>query len=121
MRIEELLENKQFKDSDFIKNTDNGREIDYDLKDDLIYFMNNDDHVYRRHFHPAISTCVDKINENGKVSPKIFKTAVENSYEAYTNKFPLRELPLRLDLETCEDICKSIFEEVKKHIDEGEY
>lgn len=121
MRITELLENRHFKDSDFVKSTDNGREIDFDLKDDLIYFMNNDDNVYRRHFHPAIATCVDKLNENGKVSPGIFKSAVEKSYEAYTSKFPIRELPLQLDLETCKDICKTIYEEVRKHIDEGEY
>lgn len=121
MLIKELLENKNFKDSDFVKPTEDGREIDFDLKEDLIYFMNNDDNVYRRFFHPAISSCVDRMNENGKVSPKIFKSAVEKSYEAYANKYPIRELPLSLDLDICEDICKAILEEVKKHIDEGEY
>lgn len=121
MRIRELFENTHFKDTDYVEDTDNGRQINYDLKEDLIHFMNNDDSVYRRHFYPAISKCINQINSDKKVNPGIFKSAVEMCYEAYTEKFPIRELPRSLDLDTCKDICKSIYEEVRKHIDDGKY
>ena len=43
MRIRELLENKFFKDLDFVKSTEKGRELDFDLIEDLTHFMNYDD------------------------------------------------------------------------------
>ena len=58
MRINELLEAKKFDDSDFVKDTEGNREIDYDLTEDLVFFMNNDDEVYRRHLYPSISKCL---------------------------------------------------------------
>ena len=121
MRINELLENKHFKEDDFVQKTGEGRELNFDLAEDLIHFMNQDDDVYRRHTYPAIANCVDKLESKRDPSIGIFKPAVENSYKIYVKKFPIRELPDNLDEELCKQICEKIHEEVVQHINDGKY
>jgi hypothetical protein len=121
MRINELLENKHFKEDDFVQKSGEGRELNFDLAEDLIHFMNQDDDVYRRHTYPAIANCVDKLESKRDPSIGIFKPAVENSYKIYVKKFPIRELPDSLDEELCKQICEKIHEEVVQHINDGKY
>jgi hypothetical protein len=121
MRIRELLEGRDFDDTPFVKHTADKREIDYDLTDDLIHFMHNDDHVYRRHLYPTILDCVDQLKVEKPVKSKLFKSAVEESYKTYVNKYPIKELPQQLDEKTCDDICKKLKEDILKHIEDGVY
>jgi hypothetical protein len=121
MRIRELLEGRDFDDTPFIKHTADKRQIDYDLTDDLIHFMHNDDHVYRRHLYPSIMKCVEQVNGKKTAKSHLFKSAVEESYKTYLKKYPIRELPDHLDEETCEDICKKLKEDILKHIEDGVY
>lgn len=121
MRIRELLENRHFKDLDFVSPTENGREINFDLIEDLMHFMNTDDNVYRRHVFPSIAKCVDRSKQNRAFNSSVFKPAVEKSYEAYVKQYPIRELPESLDEETCVNVCKKMKEEVSKHIADGKY
>jgi hypothetical protein len=119
MRINELLEGKYFDDMKFIKPVEGGgRELNFDLAEDLIHFMHNDDDVYRRHVFPSLTRCIDK---KGKIDSNVFKPAVENSYHAYIKKFPIRELPDQLDEKLCNDICKKMLEDTKEHISNGKY
>ena len=119
MKIEELLEGKNFKDIEFVKSVgDKGeREIDFDLSEDLMFFMNNDDDAYRRHLYPAISKCIS----NKNTSPKIFANAVKECYNMYIKEFPIRELPKTLDDKQIKETCEKIHEEVYKHIEDGKY
>jgi len=121
MRISELLENKHFKHDDFVQSTTNGREINYDLVEDLMHFMHNDDHVYRRHTYPAIARCIDSIENKRKTRPDIFKPAVENSYTLYTSKFPIRELPETMEQKLFDNICEKLHDETLDHINHGKY
>jgi hypothetical protein len=121
MRINELLENKHFKEDDFVQKSGEGREINFDLAEDLIHFMHQDDDVYRRHTYPAIANCMDKIENKRDPKIGIFKPAVENSYKIYIKKFPIRELPDNLDEEMCKQICGKIHEEAVQHINDGKY
>jgi hypothetical protein len=121
MRIRELLEGRNFDDTPFVKHTADKREIDYDLTDDLIHFMHNDDHVYRRHLYPTILDCVDQLKVKRPVKSVLFKGAVEESYKTYINKYPIKELPQQLDEKTCDDICKKLKEDILKHIEDGIY
>jgi len=121
MRIRELLENKFFKDLDFVKSTEKGRELDFDLVEDLTHFMNYDDDVYRRHVYPSIANCLDRSNSKRSINPDIFKPAVESSYNAYVKKFPIRELPKSLDEKTINSICKKMQEDFKQHLADGKY
>ncbi len=121
MRIRELLEGKQFNDLDWISVNGDRKELAYDLIEDLVYFMNNDDDVYRRHLFPLVSKCVDKIKENQKTNHMIFKKAVEEGYKEYIRKFPIRQLPDSIEEKVCNEVCEKVHEEVCKHYSEGKY
>lgn len=121
MRIIELLEGTNFNDVNFVKQNGDKREIDFDLADDLIHFMNNDDDVYRRQTHPAIMRCVDRISRKQPTSPNIFKPAIENSYKLYLKKYPIRELPDSIEEKQCAEVCKKMHEEVCEQIKDGKY
>lgn len=122
MRIKELLEGKQFKDLDWITvGQDDKRELNYDLAEDLVFFMNNDDDTYRRHTYPSIINCLKHTESKKKSSPAIFEKAVQESYKSYLKKFPLRELPTDIEEKLCKETCEKIHEEVCQHISDGKY
>ena len=121
MRIRELLENKFFKDDEFVTPTENGREINFDLVDDLLHFMNHDDDVYRRHVYPSIAECLDAFAEDRETTAGIFKPAVNQSYQAYIKRFPLRELPNSIDPKTLREVCTKLHETTKQDIADGKY
>lgn len=121
MRIQELLEGKKFDDLEFVTKENGKRSINFDLVEDLIHFMNEDDDVYRRHTYPAIANCLNKISAKRKSDTKTFELAVKESYKIYTRKYPIRELPDDIDSKMCEQVCSKIHEEVLKHISDGKY
>lgn len=121
MRIIELLETTNFKSSDFVKQQDGQREIDYDLGEDLAFYMHNDDNVYRRHMYPAIAKCLESIKANKKVTPEIFQSAVREGYKSYIKQYPIRELPDDISEEICKEVCSKLHEELCQHYDEGKY
>ena len=121
MRIRELLEGKIFNDLDYVTPTeDGGREINFDIVEDLVHFMNNDDDAYRRHVYPTIAKIID-LSEKKSTKPVVFRKAVEECYKDYIKKFPIRELPEEIDLDTCKKVCKQMHEEVKQHSSNGEF
>ena len=121
MRIQELLEGKKFNDLDFVTKENGKRSINFDLVEDLIHFMNQDDDVYRRHTYPAIASCLDKMSAKRRPSATVFEPAVKESYKIYTRKYPIRELPTEIDSNVCEQACSKMHEEVLKHISEKKY
>lgn len=118
MRIRELLENVGFNDEKFVKATNNKREIDFDLADDLAHFMHNDDDIYRKHLFPIIHKCKQNIEA---AKPSIFKPAVDASYKIYVKKFPIKELPDQLDEKQCNETCKKMYNDLVKDVEEGKY
>jgi hypothetical protein len=121
MRIHELLEGRFFDDSKFIKHTADGRELDYDLSEDLIHFMHNDDNVYRRNVYPTIAKCIDLVKAKKPTDLKLFRNAVEESYKEYVKQFPVKELPHKLENKMCEEICDKMHEDIIQHIKDGKY
>lgn len=119
MKIVELLEGKHFKDIDFVKSVgDKGeRELNFDLSEDLIFYMNNNDEAYRRHLHPVISTCINKKN----TSSEIFEKAVKECYNMYIKEYPIRELPNSMDEKQIKETCDKLHETVHQHISDGKY
>jgi hypothetical protein len=122
MRIEELFEGTtQFKDLDFVKHVGDKRELDYDLAEDLIHFMHNDDDLYRRHLYPSIMNCADRINLKQTTRPSLFADAIKECYKQYVKKFPIRELPDDIEEKICNDACDKLHEEICKDIKDGKY
>jgi len=121
MRITELLEGIDFDDADFVDNKGDKREINYDIPDDLMHFMHNDDEVYRRHLYPCIAKCLECVKSKKPTNSNTFKPAVEKSYKVYAEKFPIRELPRVLDEKMTERICNKLHDEFKEHMSDGKY
>lgn len=116
MRIIDLLEEKSFDETKYI-NKEKG-EIDYDLAEDLTFFMNNDDDVYRRAVYPAIVKCAEAFKQKTSCKPSVFKNAALESYRVYTEKFPIRALPENLDEELCNEVCEKMYKEVQQALSE---
>jgi hypothetical protein len=121
MRITDLLENAHFKSEEFIKQTEDGNDIDYDLIDDLVFFLNNDDDVYRRCLLPAVHVFIDKQKADEETKYTIFKSAVAKGYKQYIKKYPIRELPSTLDTKVWRDVCKKLFDQISKDMEDGQY
>jgi len=123
MRITELLEGKTFNEMDFVTHTvDKGkRELNFDIMDDLIFFMNNDDDAYRRHLYPVVSKCVNKHNNDKKTSAKMFADAVKECYSMYINEYPIRGMSSSITDECLKETCKKLHDLVCQHIDNDKY
>lgn len=121
MRIRELLEGKDFNDIDFVRQDGDEQTLDYDLAEDLIHYLNNDDQLYRRLVYPVVHKCVENIKANKKVNPSIFKHVALEAYKSYVQKFPIRLLPNDLEDEMCTEVCKKMHEDLCKHVEEGKY
>ena len=121
MRIKDLLESVDI-DLDRHADEENKKdELDYDLVEDLVFFMNHDDDAYRRHTFPAITKCLDQIKANRSTHPGLFKIAVLKSFKDYANEYPDRLLPETLDDKMCVEACKKMHEETCKYAEEGKY
>jgi hypothetical protein len=121
MRIQELLENAAFKEDNFIKKSGEKEEIDYDLADDLVHFMHNDDHAYRRHVYPVIVKCIGLLKHKKPTQSKMFAEAIKECYKAYSKKFPIRVLPESLEEDQLKEACEKIHSELLKHVKDGKY
>ena len=124
MRIRELFENvnSTFDENKYIsKNQKGDYEPNFDLVEDLVHFMNEDDEMYRRHLYPAVSKVLLSLSGNKKVDRSVFEKAVEECYRSYTKKFPIRYIPDELDQGLREETCSKLFDNVKKDFEEGKY
>jgi hypothetical protein len=121
MRINELLEGFNFDEKKFVDRKGDNNEINFDLAEDLIHFMHNDDDVYRRHLYPSLAKCLDNAKAKRPTKMGVFKPAVESSYKIYSKKFPIKALPSSLDEELLKEICEKLHEEFKDHVSNGKY
>ena len=121
MRITELLEGKDIKDLQWVKHDGDKTVPDFDIADDLVFFMNNDDDTYRRHVYPKIHNCIESIKAKRKTNSSMFADAVKEGYKNYIKKFPIRELPVELDDKLIKETCDKMHEEVCQHISDGKY
>ncbi len=109
MKIDELVDVEKF------------NVEEYDLHDDLHFFMNNDPEFYRKHYYPTLikmKICKDRGDEfeSAKLIP-----LVKEAYKIYKTKFPVKQLESSLDKNTLEEICSKIYETELKNIESGHY
>ena len=84
MRIKDLFENTEFKFKDFVENN----EINYDLAEDLVFFMNHNDDTYRRHTYPAITKCLEGIKKKKRPHQVSLKMQHLKVIKATVKNFP---------------------------------
>lgn len=83
-------------------------EPDFDLHDDLIFFMNNDPEFYRGEFYPFLVKFKRHCEGGRSVRAKAFEPMVTKAYDMYKNKFPVNELEENLSQHDLKDICEKI-------------
>ena len=114
MLIKEMLENE-----DLISSTN--EKLGYDLKDDLIFFMNNDPEFYREDYFPTVIKFKKYIESGKSVQPRAFESMIKHAYECYQKKFPVEGLDPELNKEISKNICEYIHETETRNIKEGHY
>jgi hypothetical protein len=94
---------------------DKKKDLGYDLKDDLVFFMNNDPEFYRKKYYPTMLKFDEYFKEGKMVGPRGFEKLVREAYAIYQNKFPVEGLESTLESEMCEEICNFIHEQETKN------
>ena len=120
MRIKELLESTTYEIDSYAPDKDQ-YGLDFDLVEDMAFFMNHDDDTYRRHVYPAVVKCVKKIKLGSPVDSSIFEEVTSECYKEYVKKYPIRQLPDVLDEEITSNICEKFYKDLCKHIEDGKY
>lgn len=127
MKIFEMFGNQDLSAEDMLKIgpnkliKDEQGKYEFDIAEDLMFFMHNNDDFYRRHFYPIIKTCKSQFESGGKFTHRVFKPIIEKAYKAYKEEFPVRELKDDLDNELIEEIANNIYEIELKNLEDGLY
>lgn len=90
-------------------------EVDYDLHDDLMFFMNNDPEFYRQDYYPFLTKFNGHCNAGKSVNPKVFSPLITKAYKIYKQKFPSEGLDENLSQEDIKDICEKLHTEQLQH------
>jgi len=93
---------------------------EFDLKDDLMYFMNNDPDFYRQEMHPFVHKFKKHSLAGRHVLPKAFAPLVKRGFDHYKNTFQVHGIEDQLDDNDLEEICEQLHgQEMKNFHDEN--
>lgn len=106
----------------FSQNPEEEKPLDFDLRDDLIYFIKSDHDLYKKEFFPLEIKLKKLVQSGEESSPAMFKNLVTHAYNAYYNKFQDQEsrLEKKLPLEELKEICKKIYSELIQELKESQ-
>lgn len=93
-------------------------KLDFDLQDDLIFFMNNDPEFYRSQYYPFLNKFKHHCHAGRAVTPKAFEGLVKKAYDTYKTKFPLPELDENLEGRELEEICEKLQNQEQKNFED---
>lgn len=102
-------------------NLDGFNAEEYDIVEDLIFFMNNDPGFYRHEYFPSVMKFRDCNKSGIKFESDKFKPMVEKAYKAYYRKFPVKNLKDKIENETIDEVCSKIYETELENIKQGHY
>lgn len=94
---------------------------DTDLKDDLVFFMYNDDKFYRRMLHPSIVNFKNKIKNNQPCEDTYFRSCVDDACKIYCKKFDItdNEKSVFTDVDR-DEVARKIFGQEKQEAERGQ-
>lgn len=102
-------------------NLDSFNAEEYDIVEDLMFFMNNDPVFYRHEYYPSVLKFRDCKKSGIDFESSKFKTVVEKAYKAYYQKFPIKNLKQSLENEMIDEVCSKIYESELENIKQGHY
>jgi hypothetical protein len=126
MKLFEMFGNKELSVDDMLKTDskiikDEQGKYEFDLAEDLVFYMHHNDDFYRRHFFPILKTCKAQFESGSKFSHRVFKPVIKKAYESYKQEFPIRELDDTLEEEFTEQVAQHIYETELQHMKDGMY
>jgi hypothetical protein len=83
-------------------------KIDFDLADDVIYFMNNDPNFYRKQYFPFLTKFQNHCDQGKQVSPKAFLPIVKRASEEYQKRFPIQGIEEAINDGQLQEICEKL-------------
>jgi hypothetical protein len=86
----------------------NLKRDDFDLNDDLIFFMRNDPQFYRTEYHPFLQKFNRHCDAGRAVSTKAFAPIVLKAFDHYRNTFPVEGLEEKLSNRDLEEVCDKL-------------
>jgi hypothetical protein len=102
-------------------NLDSFNADEYDLGEDLIFFMNNDPAFYRHQYYPSVLKLRDCNKSGIKFESDQFKPMVEKAYKEYYQKFPVKNLKQEITNEIIDEVCTKVYESELDNIKQGHY
>jgi hypothetical protein len=97
------------------------KELDFNLTDDLIFYMNNEPSFYRKEYFPAMLKFKKYCEEGKQIHPRAFKKLVSKAFEQYQNKFQVEGLKDSLSEEMCQEVCAAVHRLESENVKEGHY
>jgi hypothetical protein len=86
-------------------------KLDFDLVDDVVYFINNDEEFYRKYAFPVVDKFVHLCKKGKTPSVGYFKVLANNGYKEYQVKFPHSNIPEKLPSPDLRDMCHKLFKQ----------
>jgi hypothetical protein len=127
MKLYEMFGNEQIPIEDMASTSptkiikDEQGKYEFDLAEDLVFFMHNNDDFYRRHFFPILKTCKAQYESGNELSHRVFKKVIEKAYDEYKKEFPVKELDDNLEEDFKEQVAHHIYETEIQNIKDGFY
>ncbi len=97
---------------EILEPTTETKKLDFDLADDLIFYMYNDQEFYRTRFYPAEVKFKSLSKAGNTPGPNSFKNIVKDAYSKYHDKYKVKELEKTLPDETLSQICNKLHAKV---------
>lgn len=88
---------------------------EFDLNDDLIFFINNDPEFYRKDYYPFIRKFKNHCARDKEVSPSAFVPIVKKAFGHYQNTFPVQGLESKLAADDLQQICEKLHGQEMEH------
>jgi hypothetical protein len=96
----------------------NEHKPNFDLIDDLVFFINNDTEFYRKSYFPVESKFINSYKNNKTISAKFFIPIVKKAYSIYKDQYDVHGLPSELSIDNLKEICLKLkqqeIEDIKK-------
>jgi len=96
------------------------KELDFDLHEDLIYFMNADPDFYRKTYFPIQNRFHSHCEAGRSVDPSAFKPIIIKAYENYKKKYNIDSLEEQLKEEELLEICQKLHNQELDYFDKQE-
>lgn len=93
-------------------------DLDFNLVDDLIEFINNNTEFYKEVYYPLVQKLKNNYKYNLPLSKASFVPVVKRAYEVYKDVYDLTQLPEKIELNDLSDVCNKLYDQEVKNIEQ---